>query len=227
MFEQVNKRRHPTRTFPEFFQHIKKCGFSPSVCIDVGAASGTMSIYQSFPDACHIVFEPLADFHRDLEANMRSYKHEIHHCALMAKPGKRRLLRHPDKFGSSLMHRRQGRSSDLVEIEVQRLDDVLEGRDLSNGVLLKTDCQGADLFVIEGAPKTLRSVDVVIMECSLFKFWGEHHPELYEIVTYMHARGFVVYDLLEGIFRPFDGALGQIDVVFVKADGPFRKAHQW
>ena len=43
----------------------------------------------------------------------------------------------------------------------------------------------------------------------------------------MHEQGFVVYDILEGIFRPYDNALGQVDLVFAKANGPLRASYAW
>ncbi len=61
----------------------------------------------------------------------------------------------------------------------------------------------------------------------LYRFWGNHHPDFLEIVKYMADQGFLVYDFLDGLFRPLDNALGQVDVVFVKKDGPFRKSASW
>jgi len=41
----------------------------------------------------------------------------------------------------------------------------------------------------------------------------------------MKDRGFVVYDIFGGHNRPLDGALGQIDMAFVKENWQFRKSH--
>jgi len=217
-----------TRNFPEFFYNIKKLEYSPAICIDVGAASGTPSIYRAFPDAYHIVFEPLDDFQADLKKSLGDCRHEIHQCGLMDKPGEMELLRiQSNLYTSSLMHKRKQGEKGLVTVPIRTLDDVLKDKDLSGGVLLKTDCQGSDLFVIQGATKVLESTDIVILETSFFKFWGDHHPDFFEIVSYMKDQGFVVYDILDGLFRPFDKALGQIDLVFVKEHGRFRRSHQW
>jgi hypothetical protein len=43
----------------------------------------------------------------------------------------------------------------------------------------------------------------------------------------MKASGFVPHDIYDGLCRPIDGALGQIDVAFVKVNGPFRQVHSW
>ena len=43
----------------------------------------------------------------------------------------------------------------------------------------------------------------------------------------MDEQGFVIYDFLDGLFRPLDGALGQIDVAFVRKDSLLKKDNQW
>ena len=84
--------------------------------------------------------------------------------------------------------------------------------------------QGAELKVLDGAKKVLEDTELVILEASLFQFYKDG-PQFYDVITYMKERGFVVYDFCNGHNRPFDGALAQIDVVFVKENGPFRRYH--
>ena len=43
----------------------------------------------------------------------------------------------------------------------------------------------------------------------------------------MKDRSFVVYDIIGCNYRPYDGALAQVDLVFVKEDGRFRKYHYY
>jgi len=218
----------PTRNFEDFFRHVKSIGFDPKICIDVGAGNGTGVIYEAFRQALHIAFEPLPDFHERLAKRLENFDHEIHQCALMDKDDTLEILRmEKNLYGSTLMHRRKDGDQALVRVPVKRLDDIMAGRWKNGPLLLKTDCQGADLTVIKGAPETLQHCEIVIMEVSFFSFWGDHHPEFFEIVSFMNDRGFVVYDFLDGLFRPSDNALGQIDVAFVKKDGMFRKSRAW
>jgi FkbM family methyltransferase len=216
-----------TRTFPEFFDHLKRIGWYPLTCVDVGAANGTPSIYRAFPEALHIAYEPLPDFIPDLEKCLEPFRHEIHVRALLEEPGEGHLLRHSDLFGSSLMHRQDKSNERVVEVEVSTLDEDLAARKLSGPILLKTDCQGADLPILKGGKKFLSRCDVVIVEVSMYRFWGAHQADFWEVVSFMNRRGFAVYDFLGGLFRPSDGALGQIDVVFVKKEGPLRAKHNW
>jgi hypothetical protein len=43
----------------------------------------------------------------------------------------------------------------------------------------------------------------------------------------MADRNYVAYEFLEFLRRPSDGALGQVDVCFVKRDGILRAHNRW
>lgn len=217
-----------TRTFSEFFTHVKRIGFSPTVCMDVGAAEGTASIYLAFPEALHFAFEPLPELESRLRSALAPYPHNIRMCALMEREKESQsIMRQHDLYGSSMMHSLKEDSEKLQRVRVSTLDKEMEGVDLSGHVLLKTDCQGADLLALKGGVETLKQCDVVIVEASLFRFWGQHQPDFYDIVHFMKQNEFVLYDLLDGLLRPADAALGQIDLVFVKEDGFFRQKKFW
>ena len=216
-----------TRNFPEFFDHIKSLGFDANTVIDVGVAKGTPPLYEAFPNAYFILIEPVEEFIPDLEAVLSQYSGEYHNCALMATPGESSIMKTPHLFGSSMMHRASGENKNLQKVTVETLDNLVGNRKLDGAVLLKTDCQGGDFEVVKGAIKTLQQCDVVIMEVSLFKFWGNHHPAPLDILNFMAAQGFSIYDFLDGLFRPLDNALGQLDIVFVRDDGIFRKDQVW
>ena len=218
----------PTRDFNQFFEHIKKIGFYPGTVIDVGAAKGTPPLQSAFKDAYFIWFEPLKEFVESLRVLTKDYAGEVHQCALMATSKKGSIFRTKDLFGSSVMHTINNREDNRIEeIEIKTLDGVLAGRDLARPYLLKVDCQGGDYQVVLGGKEILKLCEIVILEVSFFKFWGSQHPEPLQILNYMDKQGFAIYDILDGLFRPLDNALGQVDFVFVKKDGMFRLNHAW
>ena len=224
------KPQNPTRNFTEFFNWLKNdMDFYPEICIDVGAAYGTAAIYHSFDKALHLVFEPQEMFIPDLEKKLAPYKSEIFQMALMDKPGEMRMTKPENRLASSLMRKvfKHIKDTSVLMVNASTMDIELEGRLKGKKVLLKTDCQGADLLVIKGADKTLQHCDVVIMETSLYRFWGDHPPDFSDIVSYMKSKGFVVIDILDGLFKPSNNALGQIDLVFAKESGPLRPHHNW
>ena len=219
--------KRPTRNFRDFFEHVKRLDFYPKTVIDVGVARGTPPLYEAFPDAYLLLFEPVLDFVPHLEAILKKYKGEYHNCALMSASGTSTIFKTKELHGSSMMHRIVGdNDSRLQAVDVKTLDEVV-GDSRKGPILLKTDCQGGDFDVVKGGVKTLKQCELVILEVSFFKFWGNHHPDPLEIITFMSEQGFVLYDFLDGLFRPRDEALGQIDMVFVKRDGMFRTSHKW
>lgn len=220
------------RDFETFFRHVKSLGFFPEICLDVGAGYGTGSIYSGFPKAKHIVFEPLIDLIPRLKDRLKSHSHEIHNCALMSTPGRLEIRKSGvDDLGSSLMHNKDSKSDCkdkvTVSVPVKTLDSFEEKLHGYNQILLKTDCQGADIEVLKGGINVLQLCDIVIVESSLFRFWGEHHSDLFDIITFMNEQNFVIYDLLDGTYRPYDEALGQIDVAFVKRNSFLRSSNKW
>jgi hypothetical protein len=92
--------------------------------------------------------------------------------------------------------------------------------------MIKVDVQGAELDVLAGANLTLGGAELIVLEVSLFQFF-QGAPLFCEVLAHMKSRGFVPYDVLGLQYRPIDGALSQIDVVFVKEHGRFRHIHAY
>jgi FkbM family methyltransferase len=218
----VDKR--PTRNFAEYFYVLKhRHKFLPEVCIDVGAAYGTAALYGAFPDAFHLAFEPLPTLIPRLRDRLKALRHEIVEGCAMDTPGTVQILQADAELTSSVMHRRDASDPRVREVPAYRIDDVVERLKLSGPMLMKTDCQGADLLALKGATKTLEACEVVIVESSLFRFWGDHQADVFDIMTFMKDHGFVLHDILDGLFRPFDRALAQVDLAFVRDGGLFRR----
>lgn len=121
-----------------------------------------------------------------------------------------------------------GVEADGYEITVPmiRIDDILKDKQLNGPYLIKVDVQGAELDVLEGARQALLETEVVVLEVSLFEFM-KGAPQFYDVVSCMKNRSFVTYDIILGWNRPLDNALGQIDIVFVKDKGIFRRDHSY
>ena len=115
----------------------------------------------------------------------------------------------------------RGRAS---EVRGQRVE--IRGGITKGPYLIKVDVQGAELDVLGGALETLNETELVILEVSMFQLMKDA-PQFYDVVVYMKNLGFVVYDIFGESFRPLDGALGQIDMAFVKENGRFRSNHQY
>ena len=216
------------RTMTESLAQLKFTGFQPRTVIDVGVAHGTPTLYAAFPDAYYFLFEPVADWERDIQEVLKKIRGEYELCGLGETSATTTIFVPHGALGASLMH--SGTSADdphLRTVPVRTLDEVFAERKIEGPILLKTDCQGGDLAVIRGGREFIAKCDVIIMEAGMFRYWSRKTPDFAEMIIEMKSHGFVPYDFFDYLPRPHDGALGQLDVVFVKEDGAFRATHKW
>jgi FkbM family methyltransferase len=221
-------RRHGHRmhlSMAEALQHLSGTGFRPDTVIDVGVGNGTFDLYAAFPDATFLLIEPLKEFRPALESIAQRYRASFVVAAAGREPGGTEIFVHRHLEGSSIL-RERGEQTGIVsrEIPMVTIDDLCEERGLGGPSLIKVDVQGGELEVLAGAEGTLSTAEVVILEVSLFQFMQDG-PEFHDVVSSMKDRGFVAYDLFGGHTRPLDGALAQVDIVFVKERGRFRQSH--
>ena len=133
---------------------------------------------------------------------------------------------HRDKVGSSLLKEVEGAAVDGAprQVPVVTIDDVCAEKDLNGPYLIKVDVQGAELQALVGATRTLRETEAVILEVTLFgTIIGG--PQFSDVVVFMKQHGFVAYDFCGFLYRPFDNGLSQVDMVFVREQGLFRRSH--
>jgi len=219
-------RRTP-RDFEEFVTFIKGLGFHPGTVIDVGACYGTPELLHGFPEAYHVLFEPVAEQEARMKAITAKFRGEYHMIALGAEAGSFPMaVKEGSLDGASLAT--AGNAKHTRDVPVDTLDGMFGSRDLEGPILLKTDCQGYDLNIMKGGTAFLKKVEVIVMEVNMFH--PASNPALGDfgtIVSWMRDQGFSVYDIISYQIRPRDGALGYVDLVFVQTDGQFRKHHRW
>jgi FkbM family methyltransferase len=205
---------------------LARLGFQPRTVIDAGVANATPELYSTFPSASVLLIEPLAEFEPFLQKICSTYNAQYVLAAAGQAPGSATFHVHADKFSSSLLSEVEGASVDGTPrtVPVVSLDQLTAEKNLPGPYLIKLDVQGAELQVLAGAARTLQQTEAVILEVTLFgtMIGG---PQFYDIVTYMKTVGFVAYDIFAVNYRPLDGALAQVDMIFVREDGPFRRTH--
>jgi FkbM family methyltransferase len=184
---------------PEVRQEVERIASRGVNVIDIGANIGYYSILASRligPEKRVISFEPQATMvnklRRNIEANaLRNV--EVFQYALADKSGTATFNLPPEgveAFGS--MHA-NGRFevARTVEVEMHRLDDVLETLGNPKIGLVKMDAEGAELLILRGAAKLLASPDKpdLIFEanevnCKPFGYC------VFDILQYVHSFGY-------------------------------------
>lgn len=223
-------KRHHRQSLAGSLAHATTLGLAPQTVLDVGVAWGTPELYAAFPDANHVLVEPLREFEPHLQKLCQRYPHMRYHIALAGAPeteqaGDAIINVWPELVGSTIYAKKE----DDAEREARRvpavtLDTLCAQHQDPGPYLLKVDVQGAELEVLRGAETVLKQCEYVVLETAFFQHQiGE--PLFPEVYAFMRERGFAIYEFFEPKYRPYDGAMYQIDVAFVREAGPFRRDH--
>lgn len=212
-------------------RQARSAGLAIKSVIDVGAAFGdfTLRCHTVFPEAKYVVVEPLEEYKPYLSPVLTTVLGaELIQAAGAQTRGEVMLHVHPDLVGSSIYLEQEDSGVNGVPrtVPAVSLDDITRERNLEAPYLVKIDIQGAELAVLKGGEDTLRETDYLLLEVSFFEFF-KGGPQIYDVMTFMKSRGFVVYDVLGPQYRPLDNALSQVDLVFVKETGLLRADHYY
>ncbi len=202
---------------------LRNLGFNPVVVIDVGAQTGTEALVRAFPAAKHLMIEPVMENKMSLLQIASQLKDaEVLITAADSMSGETFLHVSPDTRYATISGsaKPNGTWRDVRRISCIAVDDLCQSRALEGPFLLKIDVDGKELDVLAGCIKTLEKTECAIVETV---FFGEGANNFHRVVEFMQGRGFVVYDIVEPLYRPIDMALWQMDTIFVKRDGSFRQ----
>lgn len=144
----------------------------PRTILDVGAADGTPELYDAYPGAAIVAFEPIAEQIEALRPKLAHRDVEYVNVAVGSADGTARLHVDPENLLKSSLNDRTALTSTAVELRdrtvaVRTLDDVVAEHGWSGPFALKVDTEGFELDVLRGAAATLRETAVVHCETSV------------------------------------------------------------
>lgn len=203
-------------------ENLQKPGFAPATVIDVGAGEGTPPLMQAFPEAHHVLIEPLAEYEPALERAVANLRGEYIITAVGSREGKATIdadRRNPDR--SSMLERVPPQSAgdqiERREVPITTLDRLLEDRGWRPPFGLKIDTEGFEDEVIRGATALLDQTQFVIAEISVRKRFEKSYS-FAEFIALMDAHGFALGDMLVARRPPAAKALQYVDGVFWRED---------
>jgi FkbM family methyltransferase len=207
---------------------MKRRGFNPKTAIDVGAYSGewTVSLLQLFPQTPVLMIEPQPAKKQRLEALTQLHNGVKLAPVLLGSAAASDVTFYQADTGSSVLPDPGNSSAQSTAMTMATLDAVTQGTYFERPDFLKLDVQGYEIEVLKGAERVLESVEAVMMEVNLIAI-NQGAPLVHEAVAYMAARGFRVYDICAFFRRPYDNALWQMDMIFVRATSPLMASTRW
>lgn len=215
-----------------FLKHLPAMGFTPQSLLDIGANAGwwTRLAKSAFPNARALLVEPQPEMRSALDSLCK----ELSDCtwaevAVGSGQGTSVQTIWDDLQGSSFL---PSLDPQLLATGRQRpvsmttIDTLLHERDFPTPDLVKLDIQGYEIEALRGAQRLMGTTELFVMECSLFAFMPGM-PTLREVICFMGERGYEPYDFPGFLRRPYDRALGQVDVAFARRDGFLRRSSCW
>lgn len=211
----VRQSKHKTLTL------LRDRGFCPATVIDVGAQTGTSPLYEVFPDAHHVLIEPVAENEPALQAlcgQLRSAEYRI--AAVARRDGTVPLAVSDDRLYSSVVPEGaepDGTLPSLRTVSAVSLDSLCAERGYAGPRLVKIDVDGLELEVLAGAATLMQPDAVFVIEATV----AGADARLPRIIDAMAPYGFQVWDIVDPLYRPGDERMWQVDVVMVHRDGPY------
>lgn len=207
--------------------NLKKKGWYPAAVVDVGAYEGhwTLDVLEVFPEARVLMVEAQKGKEETLRKLVRKFPGTSYAIQLLSCVSGEEKYFYENETAS---HVATGEPDDntAVKLTTVTLDDLLLQLNFPPPDFVKLDVQGHEKEVLLGAEHCLRKATVCLLEISLLNIGG-NTPLLAEMIQFMDSRGFQAYDFSHFIRRPYDKALYQVDMFFVRKESFLATEQRW
>jgi FkbM family methyltransferase len=211
---------------------LRSRGLACRSILDVGAHHGRWSEMAAdlFPSARFYLIEPQVEMKPSLDAFCARHPgSRWFQAGAGAAPGERTLTIRPGYSGSTFLSDpspEEGRGGEQRRVPVVTIDSLLEEGAIATPELVKLDVQGFELEALRGGQRLFGSVEAFVVETSLYRFMPAI-PLFHEVIAFMADRGYYAYDVAGSLRRPYDRALGQMDICFSRKSGTLRATDRW
>lgn len=199
------------------FHALKRLGWQPKLCIDVGAFQGGWAymFHTVFPETNILMVEAQESKRATLQQASSAAPNRLRYEIALLGPRDNEEVQFVEMAeGSSVFEESSPFPRKKVAKKLTTLDTLLQRHpDFMQAQILKLDTQGYELEVLKGAPNLLKNVGVILLEVSLIPI-NARAALFADVVPVMTAHGFKLFDYC-GQVRRRDGVLWQIDLLFL------------
>jgi len=202
-------------------QRCRRAGLDFNTIVDVGAAAGTWSMAASevWTTSAFLLFEPLIERKQELEILCgRRNGFQFVNAAAGKMSAEVNFIVTDDLDGSGVASA-ESRGANTRIVQVTRLDTEVQTRNLQGPYLVKLDTHGFELPILEGCSAILDQTELFIIECYGFQI-ADNSLLFWEMCEHMEGLGYRLFDIVDVMNRPVDGAFWQCDAFFLKKSNP-------
>jgi FkbM family methyltransferase len=204
-------------------QVLKQKGYFPDTILDIGAHHGnwTNTMKQIYNSAKYYLFEAidyleLSKFLNDSSVKVYNIllndKIEEVNWYQMKNTGDSIFKEKTSHFNNCEIIKRTTIDLDTYILQNNILQD-------SRNILIKIDCQGAEIPILKGSLSILEKTDFIILEIPLFGQYNEGVPTFLQHMEFMNTIGFIIYDIIDNHY--INNFNMQVDVLFINKTHKF------
>lgn len=205
---------------------LKQKGYYPDTILDIGAHQGfwTIGMKQIYNNSKYYLFE--ANDYNELNKFNNDNNVKVYNNIVLNDK-----IEEIDWYcikgtGDSMFKEKTKHYTNCNSIKRETIDlntHILKNNlfQESKNILIKIDCQGAEISILKGASSILEKTDFILLEIPLFGQYNDGIPNFLEHIQYMNSIGFITYDIVESHY--INNFNMQLDVVFINKNHEFNK----
>lgn len=207
----------------ESINNLKQLGYIPDTILDIGAYHGywTDNMKSIYNNANYYLFEAIN--YPELERFNNVLNTKVFNVVLNDKIDTVNWYQMKNT-GDSMFRERTHHfnNCEIIQKETIDLNKLIYLKNILNdskNILIKIDCQGAEIPILKGASNILKYTDFIILELPLFGKYNDGVGSFQDHIIFMDSIGFVPYDIMEKHY--VNNFVMQIDMMFINKNHHF------